>query len=177
VTKFLENNQARAEGKYKRKFTNLSGQLLTKGLFDCEGAPFTLADHDKGSRLSLRAIYLEAEDLLEYEFAEEHLDGWKHWKSLLKCNWFKEHIEEWRDALDLKIRSRSLRALMDEASDPLNRGYVQANRYLLDKGYLATVSSAKRGVGRPKKEEPDTTFDISDRLTDDVNRILKGKAN
>jgi len=160
---------------FKSKFTNASGSYLTQGLFDSfcnDSAIYTLRDADTDLP-SLRKLYLEAEDPVEFDFAEKYLGSWKHWNMLCKAPFFKPHIEEWRTALEQKLRSRALRNLMDEASDPQNRGFVQANKLLLDKGYLED-DKPKRGRGRPKKEETKEDVDLT-RIRQDAARILNIK--
>ena len=166
-TEILMNNHAlRAAGEYKTKWKNASGQHLTMGLFDGSNRVYK---YDQ-----LGKLYVEFEDLLEYEFSVKYLDGWAHWEKLLACPPVKAHIDKWREELDVKIRSRALRNMMEEASDPLNRGFVQANRYLIEKSYL-NGTEVKRGRGRPKKPEVSTTeFDLT-RINADAKRILTPK--
>ena len=161
-----QNHALRAAGEYKTKWTNASGQHLTLGLFEGRNRVYKFSELGKK--------YVEFEDLLEYEFAVTYLDGWAHWEKLLSCPAVKAHIDKWRLELDVKVRSRALRHLMEEASDPLNRGFVQANRYLIEKGYLAGTED-KRGRGRPKKAEVSSTeFDLS-RIASHAKRILTPK--
>lgn len=163
----LEQNHAlRAAGEYKTKWKNTSGQHLTVALFE--------GQHKVYSYDELGKLYVEFEDLLEYEFATKYLDGWSHWEKLLACPTVRVHIDKWRNELDLKVRSRSLRHLMEEASDPLNRAFVQANRYLIEKSYLLDGGS-KKGRGRPKKsDQVNNEFDMN-RINADAKRILTPK--
>ncbi len=165
--KILEENAAkRASGEWRTKYKNASGQHYTLALFEGQHKVYSLAE--------LGELYVEYEDLLEYEFAEKYLDGWSHWEKLLACQPIRVHIDKWREELDIKIRSRALRHIMEEASDPLNRSFVQANRYLIEKSYLLDGGS-KKGRGRPKKiEAVNNEFDMS-RINADAKRILSPK--
>ena len=150
------------------KFKNNSGQYYTIGVFEGDTKVYSFRE--------LGDLYVELEDLLEYEFADKYLDGWDHWKKMLHNPQIKVEIEKWRDRLNAKIRSRSLRNLMEEASDPLNRGFVQANRYLIEKGYLKTEDGTRGSRGRPKKaEENYNEFDVTSRIRADALRIQLDK--
>lgn len=136
----------------KSKFKDVGGRPITQSLFLEIGysgsAVYTLGEEDKlykGSTYpSLKKLYLEHEDLTEYDFACTHLLGWQHWQRLCKNKQVRKHIDLWREELELKIRSAGLRAIVESALD--EEGGFQAQKYLADKGW------EKVGVGRPKKD-------------------------
>ena len=169
---FDEIIQKRANGEYKTKFKGTTGAHLLIGLFEGPDSIYTFDE--------MRKNYLEMEDLLEYEFAEKYFDGWVHWEKLLANPKVREQIEQWRKELDLKVRSRALQSLMQEASDYQNRGFVQANRYLLDRGYLKkeveeTPKTKRKNPGRSKKVlEPTEEYEPFHlkRIRQDAARVL-----
>src|SRR5574337_902614 len=74
----------------KKKMLDGGGKPLTQSLFleigYTEQSIYTLKEEDymyEGKLYpSLKRLYLEMEDLTEYEFANTYLLGWKHWKRL-----------------------------------------------------------------------------------------------
>ena len=136
----------------KTKFKDSGGRPITQALFleigYTDNAFYTLKDDDykyKGSIYpSLKRLYLEHEDVTEYDFATTYLLGWSHWQRMCNNKQIRKHIDEWRYELELKLRSAGLRAIIDSALD--EEGGFQAQKYLADKGW------EKAGAGRPKKD-------------------------
>ena len=133
-----------------------NGIKLTRALFvetnttpDASHVLYTLRDddHPKGYK-SIYKAYLEMEDLSEYEFATTFFGTMRHWRYLCDQDWFKPYVKEMREDLQRKLKSRALAKIRGEASDPDNKNYFQANKYLADKGYLD-----KPTKGRPSKSE------------------------
>lgn len=137
----------------KSKFKNASNARLLRALFyeetdsDKSTVVYTLKDEDHQGYPSLYRLYLEMEDLLEYEFANTYLDGWSHWEMLTQCSWFKPYVTRWRKELELKIRSKALRNLREDAKSE-SRTANSSNRYLLERGW-----QEKATKGRPSKED------------------------
>lgn len=133
----------------KNSMLDSAGRPLTQSLFLELGysdlSVYTLKDQDynyKGKELpSLKRIFLEHEDPTEYDFAVTHLLGWKHWQRLCDNKAIIKHISQWREELELKVRSQAVRDIMDMSAD----GSYQASKYLADKGW------DKAAVGRPNK--------------------------
>ena len=103
--------------------------------------------HDGKTYRSMKKIYLEMEDVTEYEFALATLGSFTHWETLCKSPWFKEHIEQWRKELNLKLKARGMKSIIKAATTDENLSF-QAMKYLADNQYL---DKGKRG--RPSKEE------------------------
>lgn len=144
----------------KSKFKDSMGRPLTQSLFlepnYNEFAYYTLSGEDKTYQgkvyPSLKRLYLECMDPTEYEFATTYLIDWPHWKRLCSNAIIMRHIEEWREELDLKIRSESVRMMQDLSEDN-----AQAAKWLAERGW------DKKGAGRPKKEQQ-----ISERYQQDL---------
>lgn len=106
-----------------------------------------LANDGKTYR-SMKRIYLEMEDVTEYEFAMATLGSFTHWETLCKSSWFKEHIDQWRKELNLKLKAKGMRSIIKAATIDENLSF-QAMKYLADNQYID--KGGKRG--RPSKEE------------------------
>lgn len=135
------------------KFKNSVGRYYLRGLFyeestDKGSVLYTLKRDDHLSYPSLYRLYVETADPTEYEFAIQHLDGWAHWQELVHSEWFQPYLQEWRQELDVKIRSRALASIIDVALDKPNPNSYHANKYLLET--LGKPAGALKR-GRPTK--------------------------
>lgn len=163
----------------REKFIDSGGRFLTQSLFlelgYGENSVYTLKDYDyeyKGNVYpSLKRLYLEMEDTTEYDFANTHLAGWKHWQRMCENKAILIHIEEWRFELELKLRARAVRQMLDLAST----GSYQASKWIADKGWDV------RGAGRPSKAEKEKNKAIEGRIADeysgDVLRMFANQGN
>jgi len=134
---------------------------------------FTLKSYDlqKEDKLypSLKKIYLTYDHIpgFEYEFALDVFGSWEHWQKMANSQMLKDHIQTWRDELDVRIKAQSLKAMMLAARDNDAKG-VNAAKYLAEKGY-----AQKRG--RPSKAEIEREKKIqagaNKELADDMERI------
>lgn len=128
-----------------------SGRPITQSMFleigYSEAAIYTLkdVDHEWNGKIypSLKRLYLEEEDPTEYNFATKFLLGWRHWMRLCDNKILRKHIDEWRDELEMKLRSRAVQEMIQNS----RKGKIQASKWLADKGW------AQRGAGRPTKAE------------------------
>lgn len=135
------------------KFRNEMGGRYLNALFyeqigaDKSTVVYTLKEVDHEGFPSLYRLYMELEDVLEYEFANTYLESWEHWQMLCDCKWFQPFVQRWRKELELKIRSKALRKLREDAASE-SRTANSSNRYLLERGW-----ADKATKGRPSKEE------------------------
>jgi hypothetical protein len=151
----------------RQDFLDSTGRPITQSLFleigYAEFSKYTLKDQDyeyNGQIYpSLKRLYLEAEDPTEYEFANQHLLGWKHWQRLCENKQVRKHIDEWREELEYKLRSQAVRKMMNAASG----GNYQAAKWLVDRGW------ATRGAGRPSKAEIEGNKATQERLDNEFN--------
>lgn len=136
----------------RSKLLDSQDRPLTQSLFlevgyDRDFALYTLkeVDHEFEGKVypSIKRLYLEMEDPTEYEFANEYFLGWKHWMRICDNRILRAHILEWRDELEIKLRSRAVKAMIKSA----NEGNYQASKWLVDRGWNT------RGAGRPSKSE------------------------
>lgn len=143
------------------------GKMRTQSLFLELGygdeAVFTLKDEDYDYNdkkfISLKRLYLECADPTEYTFAKEHLLGWKHWQRMCENKTIRIHINEWRDELEVKLRSEAILDAIQEA----RKGHFQAAKWVADRGW------ATRGAGRPTKAEIEHEKKVQARIEDEYS--------
>lgn len=158
----------------KSKMIDSTGRYLTQGLFyeseyDHTFAQYTLASYDKTvdgiTYPSIKRLYLEMEDLTEYEFASTYFVDYPHWQKICRNKALLEHIEGWRNELELKLRARALRNLVGQAE----KGNFNAAKYIAGKEW-----EAKRG--RPSKAEKAGVLKkeaaLRDELADETSRVV-----
>jgi len=153
----------------KKKFLDSQGRPLTQSLFlevgyETDKAVYTLKDDDhfyEGHTYpSLKKLYLAMEDVVEYDFAKEHLLNWAHWQRLNNNKLLAKHFEEWREELELAIRSQAIKDIIDMTAD---QGSFQAAKWLADRGW------DKKAVGRPSKKEKVREERMQARIDDEFN--------
>lgn len=142
------------------KWRTEQGVYFTKGLFyemiqsvDKPNVQYTLKDEDHAGLPSLKRLYLEEADPTEYTFATKHLGGWEHWKKIRECEWFKPHLESWREELELKMKSEAYKKIMAEAKDDFSKNKHAANKFIIE-----TVRRVQRNeelVDKNTKGRPD----------------------
>lgn len=151
-------------------------RLRTQSLFyelnGIKDAIFTLKEDDyeaHGKKLvSLKKLYLEIADPTEYEFAKTVFGSWKHWQRLCANAIIRPYIDEWREELEIKIRSQAIKSILQTARDEGSKG-TQAAKWLAEGKWQGT------GRGRPSKEEVERTkrihAGIKDEIDEDFERL------
>lgn len=119
---------------------------------------------------SMKRVYLDMEDVTEYDFAMATLGSYKHWERLVESPIIRKHIDQWRKELNLKLKARAMKAIINAATVD-EKSSFQAMKYLADNEYLD--KKAKRG--RPSKEEVSAELrrevEINKTFKDDAERI------
>jgi hypothetical protein len=158
-------------------------QPQTKGLFyeltlpeDRKemGTSWTLKEHDLQADgkvyKSMKKLFIEMEDVTEYDFAMTALGSYKHWERVTESPILKPHIEQWRKELNLKLKAKAMKSIIKSATVDEKLSF-QAMKYLADNEYID--KSNKRG--RPSKEELNAELrreaEISKSFKDDAERI------
>lgn len=159
------------------------GAFQTKGLFyettlpderPDFGTKWTLKEKDlvigDKTYTSMKRVYLEMEDVTEYDFAIATLGSYKHWERLVESPIIRKHIDQWRKELNLKLKARAMKSIIKSATEDEKLSF-QAMKYLADNEYLDRKS--KRG--RPSKEEISAELrrevENSKTFRDDAERI------
>ncbi len=130
------------------------GRYLTQSLFRetaygiKNATPiWTLKEVDpQGLLPSLRDIYIQCADPTEYAFAQLCFGSWRHFQHLTTLEWFSDYLQEYRDELEVALRSDALKLLIKQAEDPKG---TTAAKFLANADWKGR--SSKRG--RPSKEE------------------------
>lgn len=137
----------------RSKLKDSRGRLIVQGLFledsyNTDLAVYTYADDDKEYKghvyPSLKRLYLQHMDPVEYDFAITNLASWGHWQRLCKNSVVSKEIEKWREELRLKLISEGVSMLIHLATA---KDSYQAAKYLADQGWDV------KSKGRPSNEE------------------------
>lgn len=130
---------------------------------------FKDVDHFYNGKLyiSAKRLYLTMEDATEYNFASTYFAGWKHWLKLNENKQIGKEIDEWRNELELKLRSRAVQGMIHQAEE----GSFQATKWLANREWMV------RAAGRPSKAEieGEKAFQakVADEYSGDVLRLMK----
>lgn len=123
--------------------------FLEKNSTDPELAIYTLASDDitidGKTYISLRKQYLLLEDPTEYAIASKYFDNWTHWKKVKESSKLKDDIDEWREELEVKLRSKGVKGVYNKALE----GDYQASKWLAERGFS---DKKVRRAGAPSKE-------------------------
>lgn len=139
----------------KTLFKDEKGRYIVQGLFledryNKDMSVFTFDGEDKLYKgktfISLKKRYLDWSDPTEYQFAQEWLYDWDHWKRLCNNKLLAAHIDKWREELSIKLRSEGINTLINLATE---KESYQAAKYLAECGW----EEKKRG--RPSQDEID----------------------
>lgn len=157
----------------KSKMYDSMGRPLTQSLFlevgYSEFAIYTLKefDHEYNGKIypSLKQLFLKTEDPTEYEFANKYLIGWQHWKRLNENKLLAKHFEEWREELELRLRSQAVRDMQNLCAS--ESGNYSAAKFLADRGW------EKRAAGRPSKAEKERHLRIEEKLGEEFSADIK----
>lgn len=130
---------------------------------------------------SLYRLYMEMEDITEFQFAQKYIGSYKTWETLCNSVFFNQYVQQWRKELELKIKARALNEIIYIAADENDKNKFTANKLLLEKGYKVEKSkdpsSGKRG--RPSKEEilshADMLAQTEAKIKEDFERINTNK--
>lgn len=137
----------------KKRMKDEKGRYIVQGLFletryDTEWAQFTLDGEDKDYKgkvyPSLKRLYLQYSDPKEYNFANEYLVDYPHWQRITHNKTLREHVDQWRAELELKLISDGVSVLIDLATE---KDSYQAAKWMADRGWDKSVK------GRPSKEQ------------------------
>ncbi len=162
------------------KYRDYQGRLLSSKLFYERTLPdkrdkvlYTLKDQDHEGYKSLYLLYMDANDLTEYTFANEYFESYEHWLGITKQGWFKPYLERFRRDLETKVRSTALRAIIRESQSGSKNAFT-ANKFLIERGW---VDKEKNTKGRPSKEDIKHAamdqVDSAKRLEEDFLRVIE----
>lgn len=138
---------------------------VTKGLFlefneETCGMPvyirFTIRDEDRevGGRVipSLKRLYLEEKDPLEYRFAMKYLGSWDRWQRMYQSWSCRKEIDIWRHELDKLLKSEAFEKLRMEAEGG-GKNAFEANKILSTGKWRDLETFKEKTRGRPSRQE------------------------
>jgi hypothetical protein len=143
----------------KNKFKGSGHKWLTEGLFlessqPNENALYSLQPWDKRSNgkfyQSIHKLYVEMEDIAEWNFANTYFDGYQHWLVIKGRPFFKEYYAKMVEELNAKLSGKSLQTMLDQVAE--GSASQATLKYLADKDYLK-----KAPVGKPKRTKQSKT--------------------
>lgn len=163
------------------KFKNSNNVYYTKMLFIDWGGPtdialYTTQEEDRfvdGKHYpSVYRLFLSCGDPTGYKFANEYLGSWHHYELLMKATWFREIVDKAIAELEVRIKSEALVGVIKESKDKASKSAFQAQKFLLEKGWVPKDST----VGRPTKakiaEEANKIVAEMDELDEIAGRVL-----
>ena len=151
----------------------MTNQLFFENYKDNDKAIFTLKDKDfvdpKGTLYpSLKKLYLESDDPTEYVFAKTVFGSWKIWKKVRSCKLVKELIDDWKEELEIKMRSQAQLKIV-EISNSKSPNAMQAAKYVDQEIFK------RHQRGHPSKEEVQGHLNkeakVATRVSDDMKRL------
>lgn len=115
------------------------GRIPSRGLF--EDGTYDIEE--------FHAIFIKLGDMTEYKAAMQLCGSWKEWQRL-KNDWkaFKTYIAEWKEELEVKLRSESVEKIIELAKGDDPKA-LQAAKFISEGGWNKRVGTA----GRPSKAE------------------------
>lgn len=141
-------------------FKDCTGRWRTTSLFIEFARPdypayFTLGEEDvtidAKTYPSCKRLYLEHKDPTEHKFARSVFGSFPCWQAISSSFRLREHIAQWREELELHLRSLGYDTLREKAKS----GDTQAAKSLATlstaKARDTTTGSALRSPGRPRK--------------------------
>lgn len=170
-------------------FRDAMNRWLTVGLFlethnsgQDKYIVYTLEPYSRNGLPSLHQLYLQYEDLTEYQFSRECLGGWDHWQEILQSDKEKLHqyINTWRSELEIKLKSQAFKRIINEAEADGRNGFA-ANKYVIERSWAGDFSKPKPRQneskrGRPSKQEvSQKAFDIASEtkaVKEDFDRLF-----
>lgn len=115
----------------------------------------------------IKRLYLETMDPTEWKFATEVLGGWQHWKRLSESPFMKAFVKEWREEMEVQVRSLGIKQQIHLAE----KGNNNASRWVAEKGW-----EPKRKAGAPSKEEVTrerkVAAEIKNTVEEDYDRVF-----
>lgn len=150
-----------------------AGKLITQGLFlehmyEPEKAIFTLKDEDyeyKGKLFfSLKRLYLEMEDVAEFEFASTYFVNWRHWERIANNKALSDFVDQMRFELELKLRSK---AINDILKIKPSSGSFPTLKWISEGGWN------RQSPGRPNKAETEREKKIRANLKNEFEEDIK----
>lgn len=126
---------------------------------------YTIKDEDYNGLLSIRKKYLELRDPSEYKIATQYFGGWEHWKVLNTNKWLSNHVNSWREELEVIIRCGALEKMQELATS--DKAIAKdALKFMINREW-----EVRRG--RPSKDEKERQLRIESDINAQVDSDFK----
>lgn len=155
------------------KYLDRGGRYRTSSLFSDEikqhvadagyEPVWSFRGRDDSGLECFKDIYMSYSDPTEYQFAMDTLGDWKHWEYLQTLQWFMKELSQWREEMEVKLRSMAIQSMIVTAATEGSKGTTAA-KWLATKGW----TDEGKGRGRPSKEEVERERKIQARIKDDL---------
>lgn len=139
--------------------TNVTGNYRTSSLFyetntkrDNYEPLFSLKPRDHKGYPSMKLLYLSYKDPTEFLPAMGILGSVKHWLVLTNAPFMKNHIQEWRDELEITLRAEGMRQIRAMSTRNDSTGF-QAAKFLADKGWHKKETGGQTSYKRRKEQD------------------------
>jgi hypothetical protein len=159
----------------KSLFRDTNGAYLTQSLFlevgyKTDFAVYTFHDEDKEYKgkifKSLRKLYLETEDPTEYVFANTYLYGWDHWQRIVNNAVLMEHIQKWREELEVRLRSKGVMSVLSQAGTNFT-----AAKWVTDGLWKRGASNGRKPNAAEKRREERISRRVTADTAGDIERV------
>jgi len=160
--------------KERDKWRGFGNKFLTEGLFlehcnDRDAVLYTTSTSDKryhGRYVpSLHKLYVELEDVSEWEFANMYFANYEHWLLVKSKPFFQEYYAAMVKELNAKLRGKSIKNMLAQLEE--GTASQATLKYLADNDYIS-----KANVGRPKKKKQEDKAKLSV-VNSDLARIKR----
>lgn len=160
--------------KERDKWRGFGNKFLTEGLFlehhnDVDAVLYTTSTSDKRYKgrfiPSLHKLYVELEDVSEWNFANLYFANYEHWLLVKAKPFFKEYYAAMVEELNAKLRGKAIKQMLDQLA--AGEASQATLKYLADNDYIPKAS-----VGRPKKKKQEDKAKLSI-ISNDLARIQK----
>lgn len=164
------NEPLNAFGKPERFFGE-DNQIVTDGMFHERNSSetwtqYTLMPWDIQNPYlphtqlpSIHRLYVEEEDISEYQFATKYFYNFAHWELIKSRDWFMPHYNAMRHELEAKLESRSTRAMMGQIRS--GTATQSTLKYFADKEYASKKNDHASNDPEAKPNMPDKNWLLS----------------
>lgn len=135
------------------KFKGNGSKWLTEGLFlettqSNDNVLYSMQPWDKeldGKIIpSIHRLYVDMEDVSEWEFGNKYFDGYQHWLVIREKPFFAEAYKRMKEELNAKLRGKALKVMLAQVAE--GTASQATLKYLADNDYLP-----KSAVGKPRR--------------------------
>ena len=127
---------------------------------------FTLGRDRGEGYICLKKLYIQfcVSDPSEAIFAEVVFGDIGFWKNIAKCTWMQDHLEEWREVVEVKRKSLAFQSVIKQVEED-GKSSFQAARFLIEEPW-----KDKRTPKVAKAAKASTT-QASNVVSSDVKRL------